>query len=274
MDCPGLYDTSKTLREACSDIVQAITRMHPGPHAFLYVIRLGRYTEEEYRTYNRLKTLLGQNVVNYMVVVFTGGDMLEGGDNTLEELLHSTAPARLAKVLSECSQRYVVFNNLARDKRSQVDQLLAEVDQIMKRNDDEPFTCDPHIQREVQKELELSASFSDRGADTESEDEVSEGASRGSLSRFRDVVASDSGVITKLAGMLHRRLTTFFSSTTEEKLTLISRLCCHCKRTENSCLYVFAMLFRFHTESLSNKDRSRKRLYHARILHVLSVFQT
>ena len=67
MDLPGLFDTKKTHEEVSTIVMEAVTCMHPGPDAILYVIKIGRYTEEELGVYNRLKALLDDNVTKYII---------------------------------------------------------------------------------------------------------------------------------------------------------------------------------------------------------------
>ena len=76
MDSPGLFDTKRTHEEISIDIVKAVACMHPGPHAILYVIPLGRYTDEEYAVYKRLKALFDDHLTRYLIVLFTRGDQL------------------------------------------------------------------------------------------------------------------------------------------------------------------------------------------------------
>ena len=76
MDSPGLFDTRRTQEQISIDIVKAVACMHPGPNAILYVVPLGRYTEEEFAVYRRLKALFDQGLTSYLVVLFTGGDRL------------------------------------------------------------------------------------------------------------------------------------------------------------------------------------------------------
>ena len=79
MDSPGLFDTKRTHEEISIDIVKAVACMHPGPHAILYVIPLGRYTGEEYAVYERLKALFDDQLTHNLIVLFTKGDQLRLG---------------------------------------------------------------------------------------------------------------------------------------------------------------------------------------------------
>ncbi|KAK7444859.1 hypothetical protein BaRGS_00040392, partial [Batillaria attramentaria] len=85
LDSPGLFDTSKTHEEVSQIVMQAVACMYPGPDAVLYVIKIGRYTKEEFGVYNRLKALLDDRVTKHIIVIFTFGDTLKGED--IEEIL-------------------------------------------------------------------------------------------------------------------------------------------------------------------------------------------
>ncbi|KAL8590924.1 hypothetical protein ACOMHN_005247 [Nucella lapillus] len=145
MDSPGLFDTRRTHEEISLDIVKAVACMHPGPHAILYVIRLGRYTEEEYEVYTRLKALFDSDVTHYVIVVFTGGDMLEKEGKTIDEVLRKV-PSSLHKVLQECGQRVAVFNNVARDTQPYVQQLMQQVQHLLRSNGGGFYTCPRYAQ--------------------------------------------------------------------------------------------------------------------------------
>ena len=140
MDCPGLYDTRKSQVEISTVIVQAVVCTHPGPHAVLYIIRLGRYTEEEFGVYKRLKALFDDDITKYIIVLFTGGDELEAEGKSLAEMIH-LAPPSLLQVIEECKNRCLVFNNKTKNTKPQVERLLEEVRKLKEINDDEYYTC-------------------------------------------------------------------------------------------------------------------------------------
>ncbi|XP_049901017.1 GTPase IMAP family member 7-like [Epinephelus moara] len=50
VDTPGLFDTRFGMDKTTKDVGQCISFAAPGPHVFLVVIRLGRFTEEEKQT--------------------------------------------------------------------------------------------------------------------------------------------------------------------------------------------------------------------------------
>lgn len=157
MDSPGLYDTSKTQDEIATVIVQAVACMHPGPHAVLYVVKLGRYTAEEYGAYRRLKALFDDSITNYIIVIFTGGDALEQTSKTFADLV-KTGPKELSQVMEECGNRSLVFNNKASNPAPQVEKLL-DTARGLKRQNGGPYLCPKYkkigegLEEEVAKRL-------------------------------------------------------------------------------------------------------------------------
>ncbi|KAK7490620.1 hypothetical protein BaRGS_00018037, partial [Batillaria attramentaria] len=154
LDSPGLYDTEKTQEEISTVIVQAVAGMHPGPHAVLYVVKLGRYTSEEYGAYQRLKALFDDPITDYIIVLFTGGDELERRKKTFEDLMKH-APENLNTVLKECGNRCIVFNNFAPDPQPQIDRLF-EVIRQMKHANGKPYSCRKYEKIGVRVEQELA----------------------------------------------------------------------------------------------------------------------
>lgn len=141
MDSPGLFDTKTNQEDIAAHVVQAVACMHPGPVAILYVISaVSRYTEEEKGVYERLKALFDKRVTEYMIILFTHGDVLKKKKKTIHDLL-KTAPQHLLKVLQECSNRYVLFDNYADDKALQVDQLLEMVSRLSDKHGGQPYKC-------------------------------------------------------------------------------------------------------------------------------------
>ena len=153
-----MYHTSKTQQEISVIIVQAVACTHPGPHAILYVIRLGRFTAEEFGVFNRLKAFFDENVVRYMIVLFTGGDDLEKEGKTLADLMQH-APKELIEVMEECGHRCIVFNNNASNTKPQVEELLKMVRKMNEENGHVPYNCPKYgmigegLEKEVNKRL-------------------------------------------------------------------------------------------------------------------------
>ncbi|XP_038572001.1 GTPase IMAP family member 4-like [Micropterus salmoides] len=135
IDTPGLFDTRFGINKTTKDMRQCISFALPGPHVFLVVIRLGRYTEEEKQTVQRIQEIFGWPADRYSMVLFTGGDLLE---NTIEEFLDESSD--LQELVGRCKGQYHVFNNKEKKNRSQVTELLQKIRNIVQRNGGSHYT--------------------------------------------------------------------------------------------------------------------------------------
>ncbi|XP_025088646.1 immune-associated nucleotide-binding protein 9-like [Pomacea canaliculata] len=154
-DSPGLCDTKRSPEDVAAEVVQAVACMHPGPTAILYVIAIGRYTEEDQGVYERVKSLLDDRVTQYIIIIFTRGDDLARQGKTIQAVL-DTAPDNLRTALNECGQRYLVFDNTTEDKQPQVDRLLQMVSRLREAHGGKPYTCPKYgeVGEKIEKELE------------------------------------------------------------------------------------------------------------------------
>ncbi|XP_070200675.1 GTPase IMAP family member 9-like [Littorina saxatilis] len=152
LDCPGLFDTGMTNEEVSGLVMKAVSTLDDGPDAVLYVIKIGKYTEEEFSVFNMLKALLDENVTRYLVIVFTHGDVIKGGD--FDVILRRTPPT-LQQVIEECGSRYVVFDNTAQDKTKQVDRLFQIVRRMKTENGGRPYRCPKYAEQLIEMDDEL-----------------------------------------------------------------------------------------------------------------------
>uniref|UniRef100_A0A671X9P7 AIG1-type G domain-containing protein n=1 Tax=Sparus aurata TaxID=8175 RepID=A0A671X9P7_SPAAU len=129
IDTPGLFDTCDDEEKTVDNIGQSITYASPGPHIFLVVIKLGRFTEEEKKTVQMIQEIFGEEADKYSMVLFTHGDLLKG--KLFEELLKKNKD--LQELVSRCNGQYHVFNNELKD-RSQVRELLNKIRDITEKN--------------------------------------------------------------------------------------------------------------------------------------------
>lgn len=135
IDTPGLCDTRFEKEKTTKDISQCISYASPGPHIFLVVIRLGRYTEEEKQTVQWIQKVFGDAADRYSMVLFTGGDLLE--ESPIEEFLEGSPD--LMELVARCNGQYHVFNNKLKE-RSQVTELLQKIREIVQNNGGSHYT--------------------------------------------------------------------------------------------------------------------------------------
>uniref|UniRef100_A0A667XQ25 AIG1-type G domain-containing protein n=1 Tax=Myripristis murdjan TaxID=586833 RepID=A0A667XQ25_9TELE len=135
IDTPGLFDTRCSQEKTLKDMTQCISFAAPGPHVFLIVIKLGRYTEEEKKTVQNLQETFGEDANKYSMVLLTHGDLLE--ETSIEEFLEYSE--ELQELVDQCDSQYHVFNNKKQDG-SQVTKLLEKIRHIIDKNGGSHYT--------------------------------------------------------------------------------------------------------------------------------------
>jgi hypothetical protein len=92
----GLFEVSAGSEFIGKEIVKCIDFAKDGIHAILVVLSVrSRFSEEEENALRSLQTLFGSKIVDYMIVVFTGGDGLEDDGDTLADYLGGECPESL-----------------------------------------------------------------------------------------------------------------------------------------------------------------------------------
>ncbi|XDV38069.1 hypothetical protein PO909_007553 [Leuciscus waleckii] len=135
IDTPGLFDTSLSEEEVEREIKTCISYSAPGPHAFLIVLKLERFTEENAKAIEYIERLFGKKALNYAMVVFTHGDQLRGQD--IKTFVRSSP--ELHEFVKRCWGQYFVIDNINKDSK-QVMQLLHKIDQMVIDNGGKYYT--------------------------------------------------------------------------------------------------------------------------------------
>lgn len=130
VDTPGILDTGRSEEFLKKEILRCVELSHPGPHVFLLVIQVGRFTREEKNSVEALQELFGPQANQYMIVLFTrGGDL---GDMTIQQYVRE-GKADLRRVIQSCGNRFHVFDNTSSD-RSQVTELIKKIEDMVAGN--------------------------------------------------------------------------------------------------------------------------------------------
>ncbi|XP_047449643.1 GTPase IMAP family member 7-like [Mugil cephalus] len=129
IDTPGIFDTKYKEEEVFRKLYECISLSAPGPHVFLIVIRLSRFTVQEQKTVEFLRQVFGDKVAAYSMVLFTYGEELR--NTTIEAFVSKCG--KLSSLVADCHQRYHVFSNTVPDNR-QVLQLLVKIKGIIRDN--------------------------------------------------------------------------------------------------------------------------------------------
>ncbi|XP_060922170.1 uncharacterized protein LOC132995937 isoform X2 [Limanda limanda] len=140
IDTPGLFDTDRSEEDLRSEITRCMVELAPGPHAFLIVLKVERFTEQEQATIIKILQYFSEDALKYAVIVFTHGKQLEEGQSIQEFVSQNRT---LSNLVEMCGGRCHVFDNKAwnnnqkKDYRSnqfQAEELLDTIEKMVKGN--------------------------------------------------------------------------------------------------------------------------------------------
>ncbi|KAM6894253.1 uncharacterized protein PEZ65_021947 [Lycodopsis pacificus] len=162
IDTPGFFDTGRSEEKMKAEIVRCITECAPGPHAFLIVLKVEKFTEHEQAVVTKICQYFSEDLLKYAVIVFTHGDGLPKGMK-IEEFVSQNE--NLSDLVKKCGGRCHVVdnkhwkNNLQNSYRSnpvRVEDLLSTIDKMVMENNGGHYTNEvfQEVEKEIQREEE------------------------------------------------------------------------------------------------------------------------
>uniref|UniRef100_A0A3P9DMS3 AIG1-type G domain-containing protein n=1 Tax=Maylandia zebra TaxID=106582 RepID=A0A3P9DMS3_9CICH len=127
VDTPGLFDNVQTEEEIKTEIRRSIFFAAPGPHVFLVVICVSRFTDEQRETVRILQQMFGVYLADYTMALFTCGDNLEHDGVTIEQFIREN------RALQDFIHQYD-------DNPSQVRELLRKINTMVQGNERSCYT--------------------------------------------------------------------------------------------------------------------------------------
>ncbi|XP_068584507.1 protein mono-ADP-ribosyltransferase PARP14-like [Cebidichthys violaceus] len=159
IDTPGFFDTGRSEEKMKTEIVKCITECAPGPHAFLIVLKVEKFTEHEQAVTTKICEYFSEDLLKYAVIVFTHGDELPKGMK-IEEFVSQNE--NLSDLVKKCGGRcHVVDNkhwknklqNSYRSNPVRVEDLLNTIDKMVMENNGGHYTNE--VFQEVEKEIQI-----------------------------------------------------------------------------------------------------------------------
>ncbi|XP_068443978.1 GTPase IMAP family member 7-like isoform X2 [Clinocottus analis] len=146
IDSPGFFDTDRSEKELKCEILRCIIDFAPGPHAFLILLKVERYTEHEQSVITKINQYFSEEVFKYATVLFTHGNELEEG-HSIEDFVRYNE--HLRNLVKKCGGRCHVIDNKYwknnqpdeyRSNQFQVKQLLKTIDEMVEANGGRCYT--------------------------------------------------------------------------------------------------------------------------------------
>ncbi|KAI2668031.1 GTPase IMAP family member 4 [Labeo rohita] len=135
VDTPDFVDSDQTLKE----IQHCLSLCSPGPHAFLLVIPIDRFTEEQQRTIEMILEMFHEDITDHTILIFTHANRLRG--EFIEKFV-SRQHRKVQDFVERFGRRFVAFDNTNPTNRDQVRRLLQKVDELLVVNENRHFTIE------------------------------------------------------------------------------------------------------------------------------------
>ncbi|VDI25148.1 Hypothetical predicted protein [Mytilus galloprovincialis] len=131
IDTPGLLDTHRNEEEVKIEIIKGVGISVPGPHVILYIMRVGdRLTNDERTCIKKFTDMFGEDIFDFVIVVFTKGNDLRG--KSLSEYVNNVS-GPFQDVFRKCKNRMIAIDNEGTDsqKSQAVDDLLDMIEAMI-----------------------------------------------------------------------------------------------------------------------------------------------
>ncbi|XP_028841788.1 GTPase IMAP family member 4-like [Denticeps clupeoides] len=159
IDTPGFFDTHLPDEELKSEIVKCMTECSAGLHAFIIVLKVDRYTEQEIEVVKKITESFGEDALKYSLVLFTHGDQLDE-DQTIDDFVEENNELKM--LVQKCGGRALVIDNKYwnqqqheyRSNKVQVEKLLNTIEQVVEQNGGGCYTNEmlQNVERRIQEE--------------------------------------------------------------------------------------------------------------------------
>ncbi len=167
VDTPGLFDTTLSNDQVVEEIVKCVSLSSPGPHVFVIVLSMLRLTKEEADSVDLIKKIFGHKAAPFSIVLFTRGDDLE--NESLQDYVKRSKSAELKKLIRDCGNRFLSFNNREKRDKTQVIQLLNMIEELKNSNEGRYFTNSMFEEAEMSSKKRMEEILKEKEIQTQNE---------------------------------------------------------------------------------------------------------
>lgn len=180
VDTPGTFDTLHSEEYTEEEICKCVGITSPGPHAFILVLNISRFTIEEQNSIHHFVRYFGENIYKFIIILFTRKDDLDEEKKDMYEYIKNSPP-ELRRLIQRCGGRCIAFNNRLKDKArdKQAKDLLEMILLNVKNNKGEHYTNEMYVEaekilREKEREMERKAAEKRRQESKAIEEQLAE----------------------------------------------------------------------------------------------------
>lgn len=248
VDTPGIFDTVNTNEQSQKEIFKCMALTSPGPHAFILVLGVTRFTEEEQKSLEHFEKYFGENIYEYVIVLFTHKDDLDYEKQTIDQHIKSS-PENLKNLIKRCGNRTIAFNNRLKGEQqnAQVKELLAQILENVEKNKGKHYTNAMYIAAEKMlkmKEEELKQKLK------EEHEKQLQKMKEEMVKEFEQEFANLKGELEKS----NRSLTTLMQKMENQNL-LIEEMNTQCEETKSLREEIRSLTLTMRAMELSNREQ-------------------
>ncbi|KAI2668929.1 GTPase IMAP family member 8-like protein [Labeo rohita] len=133
IDTPGFVSTHLTDEELQEQMMKSLHLSDPCPHAFLVVINLEIFREDERNIVEKIQAIFGVQAMRFTVVLFTGKEKMPN-----REWMVFKFSRKFQDLVNHCRNNYHVINSKTAIDPTHIAKLLESIDEI-KQNVDQHY---------------------------------------------------------------------------------------------------------------------------------------
>ncbi|XP_043952854.1 GTPase IMAP family member 7-like [Gambusia affinis] len=200
IDSHSLFDTCDSEVMLKREILRCITECAPGPHAFLIVLKVEKFTKQEKDVIREICKHFSEEALKFAAVVFTHGDQLPEGRRIEDFVQHNE---ELSDLVKNCGGRCHVVDNKYwnrntedqyRNNKLQVAEILSTIDKISEANDGKFYTNE--MLQAVKNQMEVEEANMKQSSTNQSSEETRNKAKSSVLDELMcQLVATATGAV-------------------------------------------------------------------------------